>query len=360
MVISPTLDARTARLFRTRWWEFRRENRFYFTSDTLQNLLVKAGYGDPIIAPDDAVVSLEYMRKRLSSMGAAPRYRLLRLALSLSPPFLRHKAFRFLHSRTTVLVRSKASPALPRLSVIVPAYNEGATFSTMMERLLAKTLDGVEIEVIVVEGGSTDGTREQALRYHDHPRVRVVLEDRPRGKGRAVRKGLELATGDFVLFQDADLEYNIDDYGSLLQPLLRCQRNFVIGSRHILKGEVWKVRQFNDAAGLAAVFNFGHLVFLTLFNLIYWQRLKDPFSMFKVFRRECLYGLQFECDRFDFDFEIAIKLLRKGYKPLELPVNYTARSFSEGKKVSILRDPLTWLRALVRFRYCALYPGGEA
>ena len=86
------------------------------------------------------------------------------------------------------------------------------------------------------------------------------------------------------------------------------------------------MRKFNDAAGLAAFFNFGHVIFLTLFNVIYQQRLKDPFSMFKVFRRDCLYGLRFECDRFDFDFEITIKLLRKGYRPLELPVNYTARS----------------------------------
>jgi hypothetical protein len=360
MVIAPTVDSRTARLFGTRWWEFRRENRFYFSADTLQNLLVQAGFGDPIISRDDTVVSLHYMSERLSAMGSSVRYHLLRLVLALAPGGVRHRAFRFLHSRTAVMVRSKPLTAPPRLSVIVAAYNESETFPTLMERLLAKELDGVDMEVIVVEGASTDGTREQALAYRDHPRVRLVLEDRPRGKGRAVRKGLELATGDLLLFQDADLEYDIDDYASLLEPLLRFERNFVIGSRHILKGEVWKVRQFNDAAGLAAVFNFGHLVFLTLFNLIYRQRLKDPFSMFKVFRRECLYGLRFECDRFDFDFEIVIKLLRKGYKAIELPVNYTARSFAAGKKVSLLRDPLTWLRALAKFRTCPLYPEGEA
>jgi len=359
MVIAPTLDSRTARLFRSHWWEFRRENRFYFTADTLQNLLIKAGYGDPIITRDDAVVSLHYMRERLSTMPPALRYRLLRLALSVGPGFLRHRAFRFLHSRTTILVRSKPQPVTPRLSVIVPAYNERATFAPMMERLLAKTLDGVDIEVIVVEGASGDGTREQALQYRNHPRVRLILEDRPRGKGHAVRKGLEIATGDVILFQDADLEYDIDDYDSLLEPILRRQRNFVIGSRHILKGRVWKVRQFNNAAGLAAFFNFGHWVFLTLFNVIYQQRLKDPFSMFKVFRRECLFGLQFESERFDFDFEIVIKLLRKGYRPLELPVNYRSRSFAEGKKVTVLRDPLTWLRALVKFRTCPLYPAGD-
>ncbi len=158
-----------------------------------------------------------------------------------------------------------------------------------------------------------------------------------------------------VLFQDADLEYDIDDYDDLIAPLLAYRRNFVIGSRHVSKGRVWKIRQFNDAVALAAIFNAGHMFFLGLFNFLYRQRLRDPFSMFKVFRRECLYGLSFECDRFDFDFEIVIKLLRKGYRPLELPVNYQARSPSEGKKVTMLRDPLTWMRALLKFRWGPLY-----
>ena len=157
------------------------------------------------------------------------------------------------------------------------------------------------------------------------------------------------------MFQDADLEYDVDDYDDLIAPLLAYRRNFVIGSRHVAKGRVWKIRQFNESAPLAAVFNIGHVFFLGLFNFMYRQRLKDPFSMFKVFRRECLYGLSFECNRFDFDFEIVIKLLRKGYRPLELPVNYRARSPSEGKKVSMFRDPLTWIRALMKFRWGPLY-----
>jgi hypothetical protein len=106
---------------------------------------------------------------------------------------------------------------------------------------------------------------------------------------------------------------------------------------------------------LASVFNLGHIFFLTLFNVLYRQTLTDPFSMFKVFRRDCLWGLNFECNRFDFDHEIVIKLLRKGYKAVELPVNYKSRSLKEGKKVTIFRDPLTWLRALWKFRNSPLY-----
>jgi hypothetical protein len=355
MVIAPTLDSRTARIFRASWWEFHRRNRLYFTADTLQSLLIKCGYGDPIIYRDDAVVSLEYFRQKLAAVASTARRRLLRLLVMATPTPLRHRAFRSLTSRTVILARPKPVGQVPKLSVIVPAYNEKATFSTLMDRLLAKTIDGVDIEVVLVESNSTDGTRDDAIAYGQHPRVRLILQDRPGGKGNAVRTGLEASSGDIVLFQDADLEYDIDDYDDLIQPLLAYRRNFVIGSRHSAKARVWKIREFNDSAPLASVFNLGHVIFLTLLNLIYRQRMKDPFSMFKVFRRDCLYGLTFECNRFDFDFEIVIKLLRKGYRPLELPVNYRARSPQEGKKVTMVRDPLTWLRALWKYRWSPLY-----
>jgi len=360
MAVCPALDSRTARMFRSSWWEFSKRNRYYFSRDTLQSLLLKAGFGDPLIMPDESVVSLQYMRKKLATLPPKLRYRLLSILLSLSPGFLRHRAFRFLHSRVAVMVRAKERSEKPRLSVIVPVYNESTTFVPLMEELLAKEINGVDIEIILVESNSTDGTREQVLSYREHPRVTVILEERPQGKGHAVRTGLQAARGDIILIQDADLEYDIGDYDGLLEPILNYQQNFVIGSRHLSRGRVWKIRKFNDAGGLAALFNFGHMVFLALFNVLYQQRLNDPFSMFKVFRRECLYGLSFECNRFDFDYEIAIKLLRKGYKPLEVPVNYRSRSFKEGKKVSMVRDPLTWIRALLKYRTAALYSNGKA
>lgn len=360
MAICPTVDSRTARMFGSKWWEFSKRNLYYFSRDTLQSLLLKAGFGNPLIMADESAISLQYMRQKLALLPPKLRYRLLGLMLSLSPRFLRHRAFRLLDSRAAIMVRAKQPCSKPLLSVIVPVYNERTTFVPLMEALLAKEISGGEMEVILVESNSTDGTREQVLGYQDHPRVRLILEERPRGKGYAVRNGLKVARGDIILIQDADLEYDIGDYEGLLEPILNYQQNFVIGSRHLSRGRVWKIRQFNDAGGLAALFNFGHMAFLGLFNLIYQQRLNDPFSMFKVFRRECLYGLNFECNRFDFDFEITIKLLRKGYKPLELPVNYRSRSFKEGKKVSIIRDPLTWLRALMKYRTSPLYTDSDA
>jgi len=355
MVIAPTLDSRTARIFGAGWWEFTRNNCFYFTTDTLQSLLIKAGFGDPIIMPDATVVSLQYMKQKLAVSPRRLRYRLLKILLSLSPGILQNHTFSFLHSRTLFMVRPKAIKNTRKLSVIVPVFNESGTFPELISTLLAKEIEGVDIDVIIVESNSTDGSRELVRQHENHPRVRVILEDRPRGKGFAVRTGLAAATGDIILIQDADLEYDIDDYNELIEPIFNYRYNFIIGSRHTLHTRLWKLRKFNDAAALGTLFNFGHLLFLTLFNFIYRQRLRDPFSMFKVFRRDCLYGLTFECNRFDFDFELVIKLLRKGYRALELPINYTARSFTEGKKVTVFRDPITWLRALAKFRNSPLY-----
>jgi len=355
MVIAPTLDSRTARLFRSAWWEFKRHNRYYFNADTMQSLLIKAGFGDPIIVPEDVVVSLHYMRRKLAAQPPAWRYRFLRLLIAASPGFVRNRAFRFLHSRLVFMVRPQKAAPIPRLSVILPLYNERSTFPTLMDMVLEKQIPNVDIEIILVESNSSDGSRDLALAYRDHPRVRLILEDRPKGKGHAVRNGLKHATGDVVLFQDADLEYDIDDYDGLIEPILNYRNNFVLGSRHSSSTRLWKIRKFTDQPGLAAVANMAHLFFLTLFNVLYRQRMSDPFTMFKVFRRECLYGLQFESNRFDFDWEIVIKLLRKGYRPVELPVNYRSRSFAEGKKIAIFSDPITWLRAAFKFRNSPLY-----
>lgn len=250
--------------------------------------------------------------------------------------------------------KAEARPQ-PVLSVVVPAFNEVNTFRSLMAALLRKEIPGVHIEVIIVESNSKDGTREAAMEFKSHPRVKLILEDRPHGKGHAVRTGFNAATGDYLLIQDADLEYDLEDYDGLIEPLAAGRAAFVLGSRHGGRN-VMKMRQFAGEHGLSIYLNFGHWFFTTLVNVLFFQRLRDPFTMFKVFRRDCLFGLEFQCDRFDFDFELLIKLIRKGYVPIELPVNYRSRSFKEGKKVRMFRDPLTWLRALVRLRFVEINP----
>ena len=235
------------------------------------------------------------------------------------------------------------------LSVVVPIYNEAATARVALEAILAKEVPGWTLEIIIVESNSTDGTRAIVEEYREHPRARLILEDRPRGKGFAVRTGLAAATGDVVLIQDADLEYDLNDYEVLLAPLAAGRQSFVLGSRHGQGG--WAIRTFSDQPAQALVLNCAHWGFTFLINVSLGVWLRDPFTMYKVFRRDCLDGLAFECNRFDFDWELLIKLIRRGHRPIEIPVSYKSRSFKEGKKISMFRDPVTWLWALAKVRF---------
>ena len=169
-----------------------------------------------------------------------------------------------------------------------------------------------------------------------------------------MRAGLGIARGDIILIQDADLEYDLDDYDKLIAPIRTGERSFVLGSRHLAGQKRWKIRHFDRAAHLSYAMNVGHRCFAFFLNMVFDQRLRDPFTMYKVFRRDCIYGLRFECNRFDFDHEIVGKLVRNGYSPVEIDVKYRSRSFDEGKKISIFRDPPTWIRACLKHRFSQL------
>jgi glycosyltransferase involved in cell wall biosynthesis len=242
------------------------------------------------------------------------------------------------------------SPIKPLLSVIVPVYNEVNSAADVLKLIVGKKLSDVEIEVIIVESNSTDGTREIVRSFEGGSNVRIIYEDRPQGKGHAVRTGLAVANGDIILIQDADLEYSLDDYEKLLVPLLSGKTSFVLGTRHT-EGN-WHMRRFSTGNHYAVLFNLAHWGFTALLNVSLGTRMTDPFTMFKVFKRSCLSGIKLECNRFDLDWEIVIKLVKAGYKPLEIPVTYNSRDFKEGKKVSMLKDPPTWMKAW--FKYAIL------
>lgn len=323
LAVVTSLDHSNGRIAQQRWRSRPRGHLYDFNVRTLESALLRGGFGEVSSVGDVQVRSLIQGRGRDS------------------------------HVPDTLLARARPATkrSRPVLSVIMPVYNEKRYFDTTMTSLLNKVIPGLDIEIIVVESNSTDGTREAVLAYEGRPRVRLVLEERPQGKGHAVRTGLKEACGDIVLIQDADCEYDFDDYEDLLKPLLTYRTAFVLGSRHT---GTWKLRNFDAEPGLVSLLNFGHLVFVLLLNTLYGQKLKDPFTMYKVFRRDCLHGLRFECNRFDFDYELVIKLIRKGYTPIEIPVNYSARSWAAGKKVRPFRDPLTWLRALVKYRFAKI------
>ena len=243
-----------------------------------------------------------------------------------------------------------------KVSIIIAIYNEASTVSALLERVWAQPLAGLTRELVIIESNSTDGSgqivAEFAARHADsvHGQVRVIHEDRPQGKGHAVRAGFAAASGDIFLVQDADLEYEVSDYPDLLRPIVEGRTALVLGSRHLGPAS-WKIRQFANHGMLAGFMNAGGVLFRLLFNLLFSVRLTDPTTMYKVFRASCLEGLDFRCNGFDFDFELLGKLIRAGYVPVEIPVSYKSRGFDEGKKIRILRDPLTWLLAIIRCRF---------
>ena len=354
-IATPAIDSWSARCMKQKWMEFKPEHLTYFNRQNLQTALARAGYREVIVQTGWKILSFDYVKLHFERFPVPLVTPTLQILARLLPRPMQFKHRRIVASGMMALARKAERRPQPVLSIIVPAFNEAKTFTALMTALLQKEVPGLELEIIIVESNSTDGTRERALDYQGHPRVKLILEAQPKGKGQAVRAGLRAATGDYVLIQDADLEYDLEDYDCLLEPLVAGRAAFVLGSRHGGRN-VWKMRQFTGQHGLSLFVNFGHWFFTTLVNVLFLQRLRDPFTMFKVFRRDCLHGLEFECNRFDFDFELLIKLIRKGYRPMELPVNYRSRSFAEGKKVRLFQDPLTWLKALVRLRFAKINP----
>ena len=239
------------------------------------------------------------------------------------------------------------------LSVVMAVYNEARTVGEVIDQVLKLDLAGRRLELIIIESSSTDGTREIVQGYEAHPNVRVIYQDAPRGKGCAVRAGLAAAVGDVVLIQDGDLEYSVEDYPALLEPIERGDAAFVLGSRHVAGKPM---RHFAESRATSVALNAAHWFFTGLFDVTYWVKLRDPFTMYKVFRRECIEGLSFSSNRFDFDWELVGKLIRRGHVPVEVPITYDSRDFESGKKVRLVRDPLTWFVACVKFRVVRIEP----
>jgi glycosyltransferase involved in cell wall biosynthesis len=241
---------------------------------------------------------------------------------------------------------ARAEP-IATLSVVMAAYEEAGTVADAIEQVLKVDLGERSLELIIVESNSQDGTREIVSSFAHLSNVHVIYQDEARGKGAAVREGFAAATGDVVLIQDADLEYSVDDYVSLLEPIERGESSFVLGSRHT-RGR--PMRHFADSRVTSVLMNWAHWMFAGLFDVTYNVRLRDPFTMYKVFRRECIEDVQFSSNRFDFDWELVATLIRLGHRPVEVPVSYESRDFKSGKKVRMFRDPLTWVVACAKFR----------
>lgn len=353
LLTTPSVDSWSAKIMRQNWIKFNAAHLYYFDKQTIQNALAKSGFHCIHVDSDKKYFSLEYLKNQFEKYQIPFYNGLIAFLYSVSPWSIRKRRFFLPLSGIMVLCRATEIRKRPLLSIIMPVYNEQKTFPVVMELLLKKEIPNVEKEIIIVESNSKDGTREEVFKYKNVTNVKIVLEETPKGKGHAVRTGFKHVTGDFILIQDGDLEYDLNDYDILLEPLISGKAAFVLGTRH---DRSWKIRKFqHQRYFLADILNLAHWFFVGLINVFYWQSMTDPFTMYKVFRRDCIFGLKFECDRFNFDHELVCKILRKGYIPLEIPVNYTARSFDEGKKVRLFRDPPTWIKAIFKYRFIKVY-----
>ena len=348
MTIVPSIDSFTARLMNNKWMEFKPEHLWYFSKSTLSQLLYSENFGEIKTHYAKKTLSFNYVYEHFMRYPVQPYSKILKIIENILPSSLKKHPIHVNASGIMMIAKKKNVKPIKTLSVIMAVYNEEKTISDTVENVLAKKIDNIAIELIIVESNSTDNTRTILQKYKKHERVKIIWQDEPRGKGYAIREGFKWINGDIVLIQDADDEYDFDDYDALIEPLLSGESAFVLGARH--GGKAWKMRQFTNQRFIGHFLNFGHWFFALLVNVFFRLRLKDPFTMFKVFRADCLGGITFESDRFDFDFELLIKLVRNGYKPIEIPVNYRSRSFKEGKKVRVFRDPITWVWAIIKFR----------
>ena len=232
----------------------------------------------------------------------------------------------------------------PLVSIIVPVFNERSTVTAVIDRLLTIELPA-DREIIVVNDGSSDGTRDILDALPSRAQLRVVHADRNRGKGHAVRLGLSSAAGDIVAIQDADLELDPAQLASLVEPLLAGEAEVVYGSR-FLAGTP-------DAPATTLLAN---RALTGLTNLLFHSALTDMETCYKVMRTPLARSLQLQADRFDIEPEITARLLRAGHTIVERPVTFSPRSRAAGKKIG-WRDGVAAIRVLLRHRFSRSGPG---
>ena len=225
------------------------------------------------------------------------------------------------------------------VSILIPVYNEFRTFEQVLERVRRAPLPaGCTAEIIVIDDGSTDGSTPM-IRTHAQAGEIIAHHAPHAGKGMAIRAGIAIASGEIVLIQDGDLEYDPADYAAVLAPIVRGDADIVYGSRFLgsVEGMAWKNRLANRILTVAA-------------NLLYGAGITDEATAYKAFRTPLLRGITLECQRFEFCPEVTAKLRRQGHRIHEVPIHYNGRGIADGKKIRT-RDGFEALWTLLKYRF---------
>ena len=224
-----------------------------------------------------------------------------------------------------------------KLSIVIPCYNEEKTIQEIVD--LVEKVNGVEKEIIIVDDGSKDSSREILSRMaKEKPHLKIILKPQNSGKGATVREGYKHTTGDYVIVQDADLEYDPQDYKKLLAEMEKGGQ-VVYGSRFS-----------GDYQDMTSLHYFGNRFLTVLTNLLYGTHLTDMETCYKLLPGDFVRSLKLKSDRFDFEPEITSRILKSGAKIVEVPISYRGRSWKEGKKIT-WRDGVHAVKTLIKFRF---------
>lgn len=231
-----------------------------------------------------------------------------------------------------------------KLSIIIPVYNESGSIAELLNGINAVKLDCIDKEIIIVDDFSTDGSRE--IIKNSRGDYVKIFQDKNMGKGSALKKGIEASTGDFTIFQDADLEYTPQDYAKLLTPILEKRTNITLGSRFINE----RLTILGENKTINPLHWIGNRILTFTFNTLYKQKLSDVEPCYKVFRTELLKKTPVASNRFEYDIELMCKLVKKGERIVQLPIKYNPRTDKEGKKIK-WTDGFIALWTIIKYRF---------
>jgi len=223
-----------------------------------------------------------------------------------------------------------------KLSIVMPVYNEEKTLIEILKKV--KSLD-IDKEIIIVDDGSTDKTKE-ILKTINNKDIKIFFHNKNQGKGAAIRTGLSHATGDAIVIQDADLEYNPNEFYNMLDILKQEEYDVIYGSRMIGKLTGFKIRSHY----------LGNKILSLVTTALYFNKITDMETCYKMFKKEVVEGMQLKSNSFNIEPEITAKILKRGYKIKEIPISYNCRTFEEGKKIN-WKDGVKAIYYLIKYRF---------